>query len=405
MNIGGRGLGVVAVDLNGDAQPDIVVVDNQNNRVAVALATGPRAVRARHSSIRSAEEPGGITSGDFNGDGRPDLAVSARSDRCRAARRSVLTQNAKAVHASRNALSSQRASAAATDVEETPIGIAALDSNCDGRDDLVVANLARPTPCRCCAAPPTAPSRIVQTLPEAQVGQGPISLAVADFNRDGVADFAVSNSVVPRSSSESPDRSTATARPARSPSARHGPRRRQLVSAIVARDFTGDQIVDIGVVNQTSNAVRISAASATAPSASDQSDSVSRMPIAIAAGGFRRATAVTMRRTRQQRSQRQQRLGALQLRPRPGCDPFRPAPRRAAPALRGDGNNDGVRSAADFVAVAAEVMDGDGKQVEAIAHGDLRRHPRVAGRRRERRRRRRRRRIAVAVAHRIFGGA
>jgi len=29
------------------------------------------------------------------------------------------------------------------------------------------------------------------------------------------------------------------------------------VSAIVARDFTGDGIVDVGVVNQTSNAVRI----------------------------------------------------------------------------------------------------------------------------------------------------
>ena len=32
-----------------------------------------------------------------------------------------------------------------TDVEETPIGIAAIDANCDGRDDLVVANLASST--------------------------------------------------------------------------------------------------------------------------------------------------------------------------------------------------------------------------------------------------------------------
>jgi hypothetical protein len=51
-----------------------------------------------------------------------------------------------------------------------------------------------------------------------------------------------------------------------------------------------------------------------------------------------------------------------------GCDPFRAGPPGSA-ALRGDANNDGVRSAADFVAVAAEVMDGDGRQVEAIALG------------------------------------
>jgi hypothetical protein len=86
-----------------------------------------------------------------------------------------------------------------------------------------------------------------------------------------------------------------------------------------------------------------------------------------------------------------------------GCDPFRPGPPGTA-ALRGDGNNDGRRSAADLVAVAAEVMDGDGRQVEAITLGTFsgtRVSPGVDANgdglvtAQDRR----------AVAHRIFGGA
>jgi len=73
-------------------------------------------------------------------------------------------------------------------------------------------------------------------------------------------------------------------------------------------------------------------------------------------------------------------------------------------ALRGDGNDDGRRSAADLVAVAAEVMDNDGFRAEDIqipGHGeyaasagvDANGDGRVDAQDRS------------AVAHRIFGGA
>ncbi len=389
VNIGGRGLGLIAVDLNGDAQPDIAVVDNQNNRVAVAIATGPGKFGATQL-YPVAEAPGGITSGDFNGDGHPDLAVSAIGP---PARVSVLLQNAAGNGTFANARSTMLPD------EQSPIGIVALDSNCDGRDDLVVANLASNTVSVLRSAADGSLS-VVQTLPVSQVGQGPISITTADFNRDGVADFAVSNSVVPMNNPSLRTFSGNCTTGVFSPlsTVRAG----DLVSAIVARDFTGDGIVDIGVVNQTSNAVRVIAGKGDGSFTVNSSDNVSRMPIAIAAGDFDgdgRYDAVSANSDPSANN-----VSALYNCARDaGCDPFRPGPQGSA-ALRGDGNNDGIRSAADFVAVAAEVMDGDGDQVEAITLGTFsgaRVSPGVDANgdglvnAQDRR----------AVAHRIFGGA
>ena len=387
VNVGGRALGVIAIDLDGDARPDIAAVDNQNNRVAVAFATGANSFGATQL-YPVAEGPGSIASGDFNDDGRPDLAVSAIGPPGRV---SVLLQQANRTFGN--------ARSTLLDGEETPLGIAALDSNCDGRDDLVVANQASNT-VSVLRSNGDGTFVVSQTLPDTQVGQGPIALAAADFNRDGVAGFAVSNSVVPLNNpSVRTFRGNCGSGTFSSLStARAG----DLVSAIVARDFTGDQIVDIGLVNQTSNAVRVLTGVGDGTFRVNQSDPVSRMPIALAAADFdgdgrydastansdpsANNTSVLFNCARDQ-----------------GCDPFRPGPPGSA-ALRGDGNNDGRRSAADLVAVAAEVTDGDGHQVEDIGGGtfsgsrvspgvDANGDGIVTAQ------------DARAVAHRIFGGA
>lgn len=345
--VGGRALAVLARDLNGDGLPDLAAVDNDNDRVAVRLAIGPNRFGPQQNYSVSLD-PTSITAGDFNGDGRLDLAVSAIGPPGRAA---VLLQQANGTFGPSRT----------TAVEETPTGIVALDIDCDGRDDLAVANQASDT-ISILRSNGDGTFENPQTIPPAQAGSGPIGMAVADFNRDGVMDFAVSNSVTPGNA----------------PSVRifggncSGPftliatrTAGNLVSSLVARDFTGDGIVDVGLVNQTDNAIRMHIGTGTGTLGSAAPIAVSRMPVAIAAGDFDgdgRYDAVT---ANSDPSANNLSVAYNCVRDE-GCSPFPIPPIAGSAALRGDGNGDGIRSAADLVAVAREALDGDGVLVENI---------------------------------------
>jgi hypothetical protein len=419
LNIGGRAIGVAAADLNGDARPDVVVVDNQNSRVAVSLSLGGgRFGPAAYYS--TAIGPGSVVIGDFNGDHRPDIAVTAiGTDRvCQGgpqpgkscgsdadcAPDGTCTAQGKASVLLQQSNGTFSTSPFNTTVEETPIGIAAIDANCDGKDDLLVANQASST-VSVLRSNGDGTFTVAQTLPQGQVGQNPIALAVADFDRDGTPDFVVTNTVAPlavpnvhlfRGSCTSPFT------PFNNGQVHVG----ELASAIVARDVTGDQIIDVLLVSQTSNAVYLLTGVGDGTLRASGNDSVSRMPIAIAAGDFDldgRYDAVTANNDPSANNLSVLINCARDLTSKgaaANCDPFgRNGPSGTA-ALRGDANGDGVRSAADLVAVAAEVMDGDGFDVEAVGHGGFEAAPGVDangdGRVDAQDR--------IAVAHRIFAG-
>jgi hypothetical protein len=424
LNFGGRTPGVAAADLNGDARPDIVVTDTMASRVGISLSEGGGAFAAA-TFYTTAEGPGGVTIGDFNGDGRPDVAVSAvqlarvcmggpqpgqscRNDNecapggiCSApGSASVLLQQANGSFGpARN-----------TAVDETPIGIAALNSNCDGRDDLIVANFASPSaPVMALRSNGDGTFAIAQTLGISQVGQNPIAVAVADFDRDGVDDFAVANTVAPGASANVHLFKGNCSGPyaAFPPPAVSQIRVGELANALVARDFTGDQRVDLAVSSQTSNELCLLLGSGTGSLSRigfGSCDRVSRMPTAITAGDFDADGRYDAASANNDASANNVTVLSNCVRDL-GCNPFAPLPSETplpgAPALRGDANGDDVQSAADLVAVAAEVMDGDGFRVEAIDNGDFQAAPgadangdgRVDAQDR------------VAVAHRIFSGA
>jgi len=269
------------------------------------------------------------------------------------------------------------AQATETAVEETPIGIAAIDANCDGKDDLVVANFKSSTVSVLVRNPANNGFTIPQTLRGSQVGQSPIALAVADFNRDGVSDLVVTNTVAPGSAANVHVLRGSCSSPFFAPVTALGGQVHvgSLASAVVARDFTGDQIVDLAVVSQApENNVQILRGVGDGTLRPAGADSVSRMPIALAAGDFDsdgRYDAVSANSDPSANN-----VSVLSNCVRdPGCDPFgRPGPPGTA-ALRGDGNGDGVRSAADLVAVGSEVEDGDGDRVEDIGQGDIEASP------------------------------
>jgi hypothetical protein len=225
---------------------------------------------------------------------------------------------------------------------------------------------------------------------------------VADFDRDGVSDLVVTNTVAPGSTANVHVFHGSCTSPFFAPVTALGGQVHvgSLASAVVARDFTGDQIVDVAVVSQTDNNVQILRGVGDGTLRPAGSDSVSRMPVALAAGDFDsdgRYDAVSANSDPSANN-----VSVLSNCVRDvGCDPFgRPGPPGTA-ALRGDGNGDGIRSAADLVAVGLEVADGDGDRVEDIGHGDIETSPGADANgdglvnAQDR----------LAVAHRIFGGA
>jgi hypothetical protein len=415
LNVGGRPVAVAAADLNGDGIPDIATVDGQNGGISVIMSQGGGHYAAPAVYLNpTGQGAGGIAVGDFNGDGRPDLAVSlvAADRHCQGGTHpgnscsqdidcgtggictapgmaSVLLQQANGSFGTFKS----------TGVDETPIGIAAIDANCDGKDDLLVANLASST-VSVLRSNGDGSFALVQTLPQTVVGDDPIAIAVADFNGDGVPDFAVTNTVAPQSAPNVHVFAGNCTGPFAQVPGFGQVRAGSLASALVARDFTGDGKVDLAVVSQTDNSVVLLVGNGDGTLQPLGSDGVSRMPIAVAAGDFNLDGLYDAVSANSDPSANNVSLLTNCVREL-YCDPFgNPGPPGKA-ALRGDGNGDGLRSAADLVAVAAEVMDGDGFQVEGISGGsfsasagvDANGDGRVDGQDR------------VAVAHRIFGGA
>lgn len=344
--LAGRGIGVVARDLDGDGWADLAVADHLNHRLAVAFATGGGRFAA-FDSYPVEQQPGALTAGDFNGDGRLDLATAAIGPPVRV---SVLLQ--------RPGGRFDAARSVELVGEMTPAGIAALDANCDGHDDLVVANQASRSVSVLRSAGDGTFS-VVQTVPASQAGEGPASVAVADFDRDGVDDFAVGNFHVPPSS-----RGVRTFRGSCTTgafTAQSSVLAGDAIGAMVARDLTGDGLVDIGVANQSANVIRVLSGRGDGTFIVNTADIVGRMPIAMAAGdvdGDGQYDAVTVNGDASSAN-----LSVLtSCVGEAHCRSLPPRPAR----LRGDGNGDARRSAADLVAVAAEVMDGDGAAVESV---------------------------------------
>jgi hypothetical protein len=348
--VGGRPFGVVAADLNRDLLPDIAVSDREGGMVAVALGVGGGAFGPVRR-FATAAEPTQIVAGDFNADGRVDLAVTAAG---MPGSVSVLLQTSTGSFGpARN-----------TTVENTPVGLAAADFDNDGRTDLVVANQASET-VQVLRSLGNGNFSITQTLPPSAVGQA-TALAVADFNADGRADFAVSD-FGPGGENVRLFLGNGNATFQAGQSVRAGDQPR----ALVARDFTGDQRVDLAIVNQTSNSVQVlvqNAEGALQSLSRGGGDVVSRMPVAIAAGDFDgdgRYDAVTANNDPNSNN-----LSVLTNCVRDAeCFTRPPIPGQAA--VRGDANGDGVASAADLIVLAREITDGDGTRVEDIGRGSV----------------------------------
>ncbi len=178
--VGTNPFSVAAGDFNGDGIQDLAVANENSNTVTVLLGNGSGGFAAG-TPFAAGTQPIGVAVGDFNGDGVADLAVTNHNG----STVTVLLGNGQGVFAP--------AANSPFTVGTSPFKLAVGDFNGDGIQDLAVANQGSNTVTVLLgdgsggfAEAPNSPFT---------VGTSPISVAVGDFNGDGIQDLATSNDV------------------------------------------------------------------------------------------------------------------------------------------------------------------------------------------------------------------
>lgn len=174
---------LAAEDLNGDGHIDLVVADSGSNTISVLLGNGDGTFRQR-TDYPTGSEPVYVALGDLNNDGAPDIAIA--------------NQNGNSVSIYYNQETSAgvplgRFIAGSTrDVSagNGPTSIAVADFNLDGNADLAVSDVTD----NAVTVLLNAGNESFTSLSELPVGRGPLSITSADFNGDGRPDAATADS-------------------------------------------------------------------------------------------------------------------------------------------------------------------------------------------------------------------
>jgi Bacterial Ig-like domain (group 3)/FG-GAP-like repeat/FG-GAP repeat len=190
---GGEGAqSVVVADVNGDGKPDIIVANNFSNTVSVLLGNGDGTFQAAVNHDSGGFEAVSAAVADVNGDGKPDIIVAnlcASGGNC-------LGPPTVGVLLGRGDGTFKRALTRTLDGYLAE-WVAVADVNGDGKPDIIVAIY--------CNSASNCDNRLVDVL----LGNGdgtfragvtydsggyyPLSVAIADVNRDGTPDIIVAN--------------------------------------------------------------------------------------------------------------------------------------------------------------------------------------------------------------------
>jgi type II secretory pathway component GspD/PulD (secretin) len=135
--LGGGAQGPVAIalaDFNNDGKQDLAVVNRTTNNVSILLGNGDGTfTEATGSPIPVGNTPVALAAGDLNGDARPDLAVVNQAGNSM----TILLNNGDATFSA--------ATNSPLSTGSTPSGVAIADFNNDNHNDIVVTNQGEAT--------------------------------------------------------------------------------------------------------------------------------------------------------------------------------------------------------------------------------------------------------------------
>jgi len=238
VTVGAEPSSVAVGDFNGDGVADLAVTNYGSGTVTILLGTGNGTFTAAPNSPLVGSGPNSVVVGDFNEDGLQDLAVANTSGDSV----TILLGNGNGTFTP--------ATGSPVLTGNSPVSVTEGDFNGDGIVDLAVANVGDGTVTILLGNgdgtfTPAANSPV-------SVGSEPSSVAVGDFNADGIADLAVTNyggeSVTILLGNGNGTFTSAANSPVTVGS---GP------SSIVIGDFNGDLIPDLAVANYGANSLSV----------------------------------------------------------------------------------------------------------------------------------------------------
>jgi hypothetical protein len=177
---------VAAADLNGDGKPDLIATSCANQSLIILLGNGDGTFTQK-STPGVGGCPSSVGVGDFNGDGILDLAVPLNTDATGVASTvTILIGNGDGTF-------TQKAESPATG--DNPLSVAVADFNGDGILDLAVANtfVDSGQPGTVTVLLGNGDGTFTPTSVSPATGMLPYSVAVGDVNGDGKADLVTSN--------------------------------------------------------------------------------------------------------------------------------------------------------------------------------------------------------------------
>ena len=186
---GGQPAAVVAADVNGDGQLDLIVANSSDNTVSVLLNSTPLGAStprfAPPQSFAVGNGPFAMAVADVNGDGLPDVIVTNFLDD---------TVSGAAEHHFPGRQHGQLRYPADFCHRPQPGLVTARDVNGDGRSDLIVANEGDNTlSVLLNTTTPGATKASFDGQQTFKTGTNPESVTAADLNGDGKADLIAAN--------------------------------------------------------------------------------------------------------------------------------------------------------------------------------------------------------------------
>ena len=244
---GARPYAAIAVDVNGDGRPDLIVANSVASTISVLLnTTAPGAATptfAVQQTFATGSSPRAVATADLNGDGKPDLIIANYNDNTV----SVLL-NTTAPGAAVPSFASQQVFSTGS----SPFSIATADVNGDGKADLIVANFGSAT--ASVLLNTTAPGATTPAFSAQQAfatNTNPNCVTTADINGDGKPDLIVANygsaTISVLHNTTAPGAATPSFAAQQTFPTGLGP------SAVATADVNGDGKSDLIAVNYSSN--------------------------------------------------------------------------------------------------------------------------------------------------------